>query len=304
MPDGMRIACGEIAMTPSPVSAIVTAFSRVEKTQQTLTNIYQCRPQPSEVIVHVDGGNDAFANDLRAHFPSARVLVSQGHVGPGGGRNLLISESSQELVASFDDDSHPLDTDFFSRVTRVSNEFPHAAMFAAAVMEPSSGEMKEARPSRTATFVGCGCVYRRSIFQMTSGYVPLALAYGMEEVDLSMQLHAMNQVILKCPELRVYHDTSMAHRFRSEVNAAVVINAALLVFLRYPITLWPLGMVQVARSILDLMKQKRFAGIWSGIMRVPGECAHRRQYRKTLSTSATLSYLLFRRHCSREEIAP
>ncbi len=292
-------------MTPtSPVSAIITACNRREKTLQTLKRIYECRPQPSEVLVHVDGGNRALATELGACFPSARILVSQEHLGPGGGRNLLISESCHELVASFDDDSYPLDGDFFSRVVRVSEDAPQAAILAATVIEPSSRTTREGPLIRSASFVGCGCIYRRRVFLSTAGYVPLPLAYGMEELDLAMRLHAMNQMIVHSPDLRVYHDTDLRHRFASPINAAVTTNAALLVYLRYPIILWPLGMVQMVGTIIDLIMQKRFGGVCSGIMNIPSECARQRAHRKPLTAASILSYLALRRRCDRENVAP
>jgi hypothetical protein len=126
----------------------------------------------------------------------------------------------------------------------------------------------------------------------------------MEEVDLAMRLHAMKQVIVHSPDLRVYHDTDLRHRFSSPVNAAVITNAGLLVFLRYPIILWPLGLVQMVSTIFDLAKQKRFDGVCSGIMNLPCACASWRAHRKPLSAASILSYLALRRRCARENVAP
>jgi glycosyltransferase involved in cell wall biosynthesis len=287
------------------VTAIMTARSRVRETLDSLTRIQNCSPRPDEILVHVDGGNHELAHHLQEAFPDVTILVSEESIGPGGARNRLLRAAHHELVASFDDDSYPLDADFFTTILAEHERHPNAAMFFTKVIDrfqPMGPSFTAIR--RTAAFAGCGCIYRRSAFLATSGYVPLPLAYGMEEVDLAMQLHAIGRVILQSPDLRVYHDTSMQHRYAGEVDAAVAANAALLVFLRYPVILWPLGIIQVARIILDLLKQKRYAGIWKGITNIPRHCIRHRAYRKPLSVSATLSYLALRRRCARENVAP
>ena len=53
------------------------------------------------------------------------------------------------------------------------------------------------------------CVYRRSAFLEAGGYVPLPVAYGMEEVDLALRLHSRGGKILTTPWLRVFHNTDL-----------------------------------------------------------------------------------------------
>lgn len=281
------------------------AHTRVQETLKSLERIHACSPSPAEILVLVDGGNEALVRVIRNAFPAVTILESTETLGPGGARNRLLHTARHDLVASFDDDSYPAHDDFFAALVTDFEQHPHADMLSANVLErsrPVDPALTSVR--RAATFVGCGCAYRRSVFLKTSGYVPLPLAYGMEEADLALRLYAMNSVILQSPNLRVYHDTSLAHRFSSDVNAAVTANSALLVFLRYPVILWPLGILKLARTIIDLAKQKRFAGIWRGIANIPRACAIHRAYRKPLSSVTIFSYLKFRRRCALGNVAP
>ena len=82
---------------------------------------------------------------------------------------------------------------------------------------------------------------RRDAFLQTAGYLPLRYAYGMEEVDLALQLLDRGWKIMAASELRVFHDTEMKHHSSPSVNAAQISNVGLLVFLRYPIRYWPLA---------------------------------------------------------------
>lgn len=283
------------------VTAIVTACSREEKTLDSLQKILRCVPAPAEVLVHVDGGHDHLANRIREEHPRVKVLVSHGHVGPGGARNLLVQTASHPFVASFDDDSYPHNPDYFAVAVSEFETHPDASMLAATVRDIYFPEGPPGTVThRTATFVGCGCVYRRSAFLATTGYVPLALAYGMEEVDLSMRLHAGGGILLQSPKLIVQHNTDMQHRFTPAVNAAITSNAALLVYLRYPLLLWPLGLMQFCRVVLGLFRERRTEGIWRGIANIPAHLSRHRKYRKTLGFRELTSYIALRRRTSRE----
>src|SRR5262245_33120243 len=116
-----------------PISAIVPAFERTDKCLQTLQRIYGCLPRPIEVIVHVDGNQQGIASRIRDAFPEAQVLCSADRKGPGGARNELIGHATQELVASFDDDSYPLDCDYFQRAVAVANGSRDASIIGAAL---------------------------------------------------------------------------------------------------------------------------------------------------------------------------
>ena len=100
----------------------VTAISRLigdEQTLVTLEKYMTCCPRPDEIIVHVDfGGDDCRAAVVHA-FPEIRLLSSNTPVGPGGARNKLIAAARNEIVASFDDDSCPIDVDYFARLRQL-----------------------------------------------------------------------------------------------------------------------------------------------------------------------------------------
>ena len=116
-----------------PISAVVTACERVTQTVATLHQLEACRPAPDEILVHVDGNQTTCAKAVRGAFPHLTVIMSDTSVGPGGGRNKLIAAARNELIASFDDDSYPIDTDYFSRARLLAEAFPDAALFAASI---------------------------------------------------------------------------------------------------------------------------------------------------------------------------
>jgi GT2 family glycosyltransferase len=283
-------------VSPAPVTAIVTAYRRIDQAIATLRKINECNPPPAEVIVHVDGNQTDCATAIAAAFPDARVIVSSHNVGPGGGRNKLVAAASHDIVASFDDDSYPLDSDYFGRVIELFRHRPGAAAIAGRIVgegrdaaTPNAADRPSASP--TVNFVGCGVVYRRGDFLASGGYVPLPVAYGMEEVDLCIRLLDAKQSIYYSPWLRIFHDNDLSHHTSAAITTGSIANIALLVYLRYPIRYWPYGVVQVGHRVAWLLKVGRWRGILGGILGIPSHLWRHRALRATVHSGVLSTYL-------------
>lgn len=280
----------------SAITAIVTAYQRRDQALATLQAIERCVPRPAEILVHVDGNETACADAIRAAHPAVRVLLSESHVGPGGGRNRMIDAAAHPLVASFDDDSYPIDTDYFARVAEVFARVPAASVVGAHVYHQHQSIAPDAKTAEwVADFSGGACAYRREHFLATGGYVPLPDAYNMEEVDFALRLHARGGRILGTQWLRVFHDTDRARHADPAVTAASIANLALLAFLRYPIHLWTIGAAQCANRIQWLMRHGRQRGIVAGVADIPARLWSHRHHRQPLPSTVIKSYLALRR---------
>jgi len=285
-----------VVLSTIPITAIITAHERLEQTMSTLEIIQRCDPSPSEIVVHVDGRNTQLIESIKSQFPKARLIVSERLVGPGGGRNKLIEAATNEFVASFDDDSYPLDADYFGRAFQLFEQFPQAAIICAALFHRGDAiKAPEQMAEWTADFSGGAAVCRRKAFLETGGYVPLPIAYGMEEADLALRLHALGGKILKTKWLRVFHDTDLNRHSEPAITASSIANLALLTYLRYPPALWFVGAIQCTRRIVWLLKHGRWRGICSGVVMIPGHLKAHRTYKGRLSTDSVKSYLSLRR---------
>jgi GT2 family glycosyltransferase len=278
------------------ISAIVTAYDRIEQTLATLRVIQNCAPAPDEILVHVDANQIACENAIREAFPDVHVLRSQEQVGPGGGRNKLVAAAQYEFVASFDDDSYPIDSDYFARALRMFEKFPEASLICAALYHAGESIGLDTQSAQwTADFSGGACIYRRKAFLDVGGYVPLPVAYGMEEVDLAIRLHSRGGKILTTPWLRVFHNTDLKHHAEPRVTAGSIANLALLTYLRYPISLWGIGMGQCANRLLWLLRHGRRRGIVKGVTMIPAHVWENHRYRAPVSKKVVRSYLALRR---------
>ena len=280
----------------SGIAAIVTAYERTEQTLSTLRVIRSCQPPPAEVLVHVDANRVQVAEAIRAEFPDVRVLLSPERVGPGGGRNKLVAAATADLVASFDDDSYPIDSDYFARAARLFAKQPDATVICAALYHRGETIALDARDAQwTADFSGGACIYRRDVFLAAGGYVPLPVAYGMEEVDLALRLHSRGARILTSSWLRVFHDTDLSRHADAPVTAGSIANLALLAYLRYPVSLWVVGVGQCLKRIVWLLRHRRLRGICKGVVMIPSHLFANRRYRMPLTYEAVRSYLSLRR---------
>jgi len=278
------------------ISAIVTAYERVDQTLATLQILQSCSPAPDEILVHVDANQIACENAIRNAFPEVRVLRSEKQVGPGGGRNKLAAAAHGEFIASFDDDSYPIDSDYFARARQVLEKFPEASLVCAALYH--AGEsigLDERNAQWTADFSGGACIFRRQAFLDAGGYVPLPVAYGMEEVDLAIRLHSQGGGILTTPWLRVFHNTDLKRHGDPKVTAGSIANLALLAYLRYPVSLWGIGVGQCANRLLWLLRHGRRRGILKGVAMIPAHLRANRSYRLPVSKQVVRSYLALRR---------
>ena len=279
-----------------PITAMVTAYRRVDAVLKTLHTLRACDPAPSEILVHVDGSADETAAAIRRAFPDLAVTVSRENIGPGGARNAMVAAAHHEIVASFDDDSYPIDRDYFARLATLFERHPDAWVVGAHVFHRHEAITLDSESAAwVADFVGCGCAYRRSRYLETGGYVPLPTAYGMEEVDFGLRAHALGGRVLRAARLRVFHDTDLSHHADPAVTSASIVNLALLAFLRYPPSLWAVGAAQCANRIQWLVRHGRRHGVLSGLAAIPATLARHRERRQPLPARSVRSFLALRR---------
>lgn len=283
--------------TLAPVTAGIPTWARGERVFTTLDRILICDPRPAEIIVHVDASDGLLERSLVERFPAVKVLSSCCRVGPGGGRHRCIVAATQPYFASFDDDSWPLDSDYFAEVVHAFERNPTVGLLSAINIHPWETIVpKDDNLETVVEFAGCGFALRRAAYAGISGYIDRPWAYNAEEVDLALQLHAAEWLMVRAHGLRVYHDTRLAHHELPQITAAVIQNVALICWLRYPLCLWPHGMLQVANITIDRLRRGRWRGVASGLLGIPWTAWQFRDCRRRLPAKAIRD--LWAKRCS------
>jgi len=279
-----------------PITVGIPTWARGERVVGALERVLACEPRPAELIVHVDATDGGLERILAARFPFVRVLSSPQRVGPGGGRHRCLVASTQPMFVSFDDDSYPLDGDFFAEVARLFSAHDDVALLAAQITHPwETMAPKNSRFEPTVEFTGCGWAVRRESYFACAGFVDRPYAYGIEELDLGLQLHAAGLTVRRVGSLRVFHDTNLSHHRNPRQTAAAVQNVALLAWLRYPWSLAGRAALQLANMVVDQLRRGRWRGVPAGLLGIPLVAWEFRGRRRPLPLQKVRSYLAGRR---------
>jgi GT2 family glycosyltransferase len=283
-------------ISTASVAAIIPTYNRGVAVTSVLEKIEQCDPKPTEIWIHIDAADGSLESLLRERFPNVNTLVSSTRLGCSGGRHQCLLACKAPIAVSFDDDSYPVDADFFGQVERLFHAYPEVAVFGT-----SNWYRKEPARTRTdqlmrsASFVGCGFAIRVAAYRQIRGFLSRPLGYGIEESDVSLQLLAAGWKIYQAGNLRVFHDTDLEHRESPEIVSAVITNVALCAFLHYPVSGFAWGVGQVANIVAWHIRRGKIRGICSGIFRIPIDCYRNRQYRQPITRGQLRHFL----HCLR-----
>ena len=279
-----------------PVAALIPTYNRGSAVLSVLEQVRACNPRPAEIWVHIDRADGVLECELNRRFPSVRVLSSPTRLGPGGGRHRCLLACNEPYAVSFDDDSYPVDADFFARVEALFLDCPNAAILGARIWHRYEPERERIENlDLSPSYIGCGFAIRMAAYHETRGLLPRPVPYGLEETDLSLQLFAAGWHIYEAGALRVFHDTDLKHHQSSESNAGTITNIGLFAFLHFPTVCWGWGLMQVANRVVYSMKMGRFRGICTGLLRIPIECYRYRRFRNAIAWPTLKRFLDFRR---------
>jgi hypothetical protein len=279
-----------ISLAVLSITVGIPCFQGGERLLRTLELLCQCDPLPAEILIHCDGGwrpDEAQFDSLKVPI---RLLFSEKPLGPGGGRDACIRAASHDLVASFDDDSWPLDTEYFAQAKTIMDAMPQAAILSPEVYLKEKPVMPQRNElSTTKYYQGSASIHRRSHYLAVRGFVPVPSAYGVEETDLSLQTHAAGFQILESPWLRAWHDRPLADNAHQTIPW--IKNEVLLAYLRYPFIAQPWGWWRAwrhwwrNRSVLKVSAMPLF------IKEISAHCQRYRSYKFTYSLTQVLCHL-------------
>lgn len=276
-----------------PISVAVPACRRLAQLRVTLERLHACQPPPAEMLVHLDGNDSGLRGLVEREFPGVKLLHSDVLMGPGGARNRMMLEAHCQWVAHFDDDSFPADPDYFARAWSLITELPETAVFCASILPMESPDPQGLWLQ--AFYPGCGHLMNRDWFMRTRGYIPIPIAYNLEEVDVGIQLHAIGGRCLQSGQLRVFHDHLPPVREDEITQVAMMINTVLFPLLRYPLLMLPQAVGSVIRRLFRLALRQEWRVIVCALCALPAALWRYMPMRAPVTAVTVWSWLLLRR---------
>jgi len=264
------------------------------KVLSVLEKVRLCDPGPVATIIHIDQSDGRLEAELKERFPDVDILTSSVRRGPGGGRHRCLFACKTPFAVSFDDDSYPVDTDFFATVERLFVEHPRTALLEANVRHRNEPELPRGTSlTPIPSYMGCGYAIRLDVYRQMRGHLDRPVPYGIEELDLSLQLFVSGCQMMRAGELRVFHDTDLKHHHSNEITSGSITNVALYAFLHYPMMASGLAMLQLGNKVADCLRRGRIGGIIPGLLRIPADCWRNRMYRKPVPWKTLQRYARF-----------
>ena len=181
-------------------------------------------PREYEIRVFLDGCTDG-SEGLKKKFPDVNWMLSNSSIGASRARNALYSEAKGDLLFGFDDDAHPLQSDFVEIAEEIFIRNPKTGIIAfkeiKGVFESDDKiprNLLEKSPDFLVNdFIGCGFVIKKSVYEKTRGFPKWIDIYG-EEVCLALETLAENYDILQTYRIQVNHRVDMKIRANSGGN--------------------------------------------------------------------------------------
>ena len=220
-----------------PVAICITTHNRREDLARTLREIARLNPPPAEIIVVADGCTDGTADFVAREYPATRLIVHERSLGSIPSRNEMAVACASEIFLSLDDDSHPIETDFIARVSRLFAENPVLAIasFPQRTDEfPDSLTQTDFGSSHfTGTYANSGAAIRRSVFTALGGY-PDLFRHAYEEPDFALRCAAAGWQARHETSLTIRHHFTTAQRNEIRTHQRHARNELWSVALRCP----------------------------------------------------------------------
>ncbi|MEX0598766.1 MAG: glycosyltransferase [Candidatus Paceibacterota bacterium] len=177
-----------------------------------------------EVLVFLDGCTDASEN-LIDEFKWVEFFVSEKSMGASAARHKIYSITNSDILIGLDDDAHPLNIDFISKIENLFKENPNVGIFAFEEIKGVFASDEEAfaqsehskKEFLCSEFIGCGFAIRKSVYNMTNGFPVWIDIYG-EESCLSIEVLSKGYDILYTNEIKINHRVNQEQRKLNKQN--------------------------------------------------------------------------------------
>lgn len=224
-------------------SYLIVTRNRPNDLEITLGKLQELvRSNFDEVLVFIDGCSKT--EYLKNRFPWVKWTISKVQLGASPARNKLYSLAQNDILIGLDDDAHPLEVDFKSKVISRFRESEKTAIIAfqeiTGVFKDDLDALSKKRKGAdyyTNEFVGCGFAIRKEVYDSIAGFPKWMDIYG-EETAVALQVLDRGFDVLYSYDLAVNHRKDALARRKTGANyfrfEKQLINTIALYIIYYP----------------------------------------------------------------------
>jgi GT2 family glycosyltransferase len=194
---------------------------------------------------------------LKSSFQTFKVLINPQPKGSVGSRDRLMRAALGDIVLSLDDDSYPLEDDFFGRLEILFESHPEAAVITFPELRDNGdyGRLDKSPAVEghyVSAYPNCAAATRRSFYLQCSGF-PSLFVHAYEEPDFALQCYQHGMTVWFEPSLTIRHHLSSTNRRLHRTHCLNARNELWSVWMRCP---WPKLIVV---SAFRIWRQFRYA---------------------------------------------
>lgn len=241
------------------ITVMITTRNRCADLRRTLGVLASMNPPADEILVTADGCSDQTVDMVRREYGQCRLWVNEPGLGSIPSRDKMLRAAEGELVVSLDDDSYPLEADFFGKLPGLFDRHPEMAVATFPELRDDDTYWPDTKTPASpghyaAAYPNGAAVMRRSVYLESGGY-PLFFVHSYEEPDYAAQCYALGMAVWFEPDMVIRHHYSPLNRDNLWTHQLNARNELWSVWLRCP---WPwLPLV----SLFRIWRQFRYA--WS-----------------------------------------
>jgi GT2 family glycosyltransferase len=193
------------------VSVIILSYNRCEELRHTLSKVYLMDYNPYEVIVVDNNSTDGTNKMLANEFPDIKSIVLKNNIGVAGW-NEGATVAKGDYLFFLDDDSFPK----HDTLGKLLTIYDKKTILALDIRHPDNSYYSlYFQKCPYPTFIGCGVIIPRVIFDKLSGFDPLLFLYAHEE-EFSLRAIHYGYNIKYVPNAIVYHTSAKINRLFSK----------------------------------------------------------------------------------------
>ncbi|TLD69950.1 glycosyltransferase family 2 protein [Phragmitibacter flavus] len=242
------------------VTVMITSRNRCEVLRRTLLRLSQMNPPPKEILITADGCTDETAVMVQQNFSHCQLTINSSGLGSIASRDHMLRRATGELVLSLDDDSYPLDDDFFARLPILFEAHPEASVITFPELRDGGGfanssQSPDSEGHYVSAYANAVAAMRRSFYLKSPGF-PGMFFHCYEEPDYALQSYGQKRGVWFEPSMVIRHHYTSVNRSELKNHHYNARNELWSVWIRCPLPwVFPVSFYRIVRQLLHSATQ-------------------------------------------------